>query len=426
MNNKGLHKSIATKLLPGILALACLALMGPLAHGQDKTDREQAMALYEKNNFVDALPLLEKAASANPRDPVILSRLGFALYATSITEKDPALRRKKRDRARETLQLSQSLGDDSNLTKITLDSLSQGDADAIPFSNMKAAETAMREGEEAFVRGDLDKAMTAYTRALELDPKLYDAAVYAGDVEFKKGLDLTEPRLRNDHLEKAGAWFAKAIAIDANRETAYRYWGDALDRQGKSEEARDKFIEAIIAEPYGRRAYVGLSQWGNRHQVAVGHPRIEIPVNVASIKPGEINIAVDEQSLKAGADDGSSAWLLYGMARAGWMDKKEGGRSEKFARAYPNEPAYRHSLREEADALGGVAEAVQAQMKEKRIKQLTPSLDNLLKISEAGLLEPYILFVRPDAGISRDYFAYRKTNRDKLKQYWLRFVVGPK
>src|SRR5437879_8137856 len=41
----------------------------------------------------------------------------------------------------------------------------------------------------------------------------------------------------------------KAIAIDANRETAYRYWGDALDAQGKTNLARDKFVEAIVAEP---------------------------------------------------------------------------------------------------------------------------------------------------------------------------------
>ena len=59
----------------------------------------------------------------------------------------------------------------------------------------------------------------------------------------------------------AGAY--KAIAIDENRETAFRYWGDGLMRRGKHQ-ARDKFVDAIVAEPYGRRAYVGLTQWGSR------------------------------------------------------------------------------------------------------------------------------------------------------------------
>jgi len=426
MNNNNLSlKLFASCLLPAIFALVSLAPVDALAQGQDKTDREQALALYESNNFVAALPVLEKAAAADPKDPVILSRLGFVLYATSATEKDPTLRAKIRERARKTLLQSQSLGDDSNLTMITLDALSQDDATAVPFSNMKAAESEIRKGEEAFVRGDMDQAIAAYKHALELDPQLYEAALYAGDGEFKKAHASTDEGFRNDHFEQAGVWFAKAIAIDADRETAYRYWGDALEAQGKSEEARDRFVDAIIAEPYNRRAYVGLTQWGNRHNVSLGHRKIDIPTNVTSKKPGEINITVDELALKGSDDDGSAAWIMYGMIRSAWMDRK-GGRSEKFASAYPNESAYRHSLAEEVDALRGVLESVHVQAKEKRVKKLAPSLENLVELNDAGLIEAYVLFVRPDEGIVRDYVAYRKSARDKLKQYWLKFVVGSK
>jgi Flp pilus assembly protein TadD len=424
-HNSQVKRIFVICLQSAILALVCLTPVDALAQGQDQTEREQALALYESNNFLAALPLLEKVAAANPKDRVILSRLGFALYATSATEKDPALRRKLRERARKTLLTSQSLGDDSNLTQITLDSLSQEDATAVPFSNMKAAETEIRKGEGAFVRGDMDQALAAYQHALELDPQLYEAALYAGDVEFKKAHASTDERFRNDHFEQAGFWFAKAIAIDADRETAYRYWGDALDAQGKSDEARDRFVDAIVAEAYSRRAYVGLTQWGDRHQVSLGHPGIEIPTTVASKKPGEINITVDDAVLK-GNDDGSSAWLMYGIVRSAWMDKKDGHRSERFARAYPNEPSYRRSLAEEVDALRGVLESVQVQIKEKRIKKLSSPLENLMKLNDAGLIEAYVLFVRPDDGIGRDYIAYRKSNRDKLRQYWLKFVIGAK
>jgi tetratricopeptide (TPR) repeat protein len=416
----------ATCSLLAILTFVTLLPVAALAQGQDQTVREQALALYESNNFLAALPLLERAAAANPKDPVILSRLGFALYAKSATEKDPAVRRKLRERARKTLLTSQSLGDDSNLTQITLDSLSQEDATTVPFSNMKAAEAEIRKGEEAFVRGDMDQSLAAYKRALELDPQLYEAALYAGDVEFKKAYLSADEGFRNNHFEQAVVWFAKAVAINADRETAYRYWGDALDAQGKSDEARDKFVDAIVAEPFNRRAYVGLTQWGDRHQVSLGHSRIDIPTTVASKKPGEIKITVDDPALKSSDDDGSAAWLMYGIIRSAWMDKKDGGRSEKFARAYPNESAYRHSLAEEVDALRGVVESVRTQTKDKRVKKLTPSLENLLRLNDAGLIEPYILFVRPDEGISRDYVAYRKSNRDKLRQYWLKFVVGAK
>jgi tetratricopeptide (TPR) repeat protein len=409
--------------LPTMVALALAS--GSLARSQDPAERQRAIDLYEANNFVAALPLLEKLAAANPNDPVILSRLGFAIYANSVDVKDPAARQKMRERARDTLLRSQQLGDDSNLTKITLDALSGPDVSQIPFSSVKAAEAAIREGEAAFMRGDMDQAVTAYKRALEADPQLYDAALYAGDAEFKKGHNSTDARIRSEQFDKAGAWFAKAIAIDANRETAYRYWGDALEAQGKTNEARDKFVDAIIAEPYGRRSYVGLTQWADHHKVALGHPRIDILSNATSTKPGETNITIDETALK-GNDDGSGAWMMYGMTRARWLNQKDGTRSEKFAKAYPSESVYRHSLAEELEALRGVTVVLKEQMKDKSVKKLTPSLENLMKLNDAGLLEAYILFVRPDKDIARDYVTYRKANRDKLRRYWLEVVIGAK
>ena len=421
------HSLTAKRIFLNIFLPACAALLlsapvGAVNGTQDPDERQRALDLYESNNFAAALPLLEKLAVSTPNDAVILSRLGFALYASSATEKDSAVRQKMRDRARTTLLRSRSLGDNSNLTTIALDALSGPDGSQLPFSTIQAAEASMREGEAAFVRGDMDKAIAAYKRAIEMDPRLYDAALYAGDAEFKKGYNSTDPQFRGD-FDAAGVWFAKAIAIDPDRETAYRYWGDALDAQGKSTEARDKFVEAIIAEPYGRRSYVGLTQWAERHQVALGHPRIDIPSNVTSTKPGEVNVTVDESALKGSDDDGSAGWMIYGIIRAGWMNKKDGSRSDKFAKAYPDEPVYRHNLAEELEALRGVAESVQTQIKDKRIKKLTVSLENLMKLNDAGLLEPYILFVRPDQGIARDYSTYRKTNREKLKRYWLNVVI---
>jgi tetratricopeptide (TPR) repeat protein len=390
---------------------------------QDPSERKRAIDLYESNNFAAALPLLEELAAANPSDVVILSRLGFALYASLATEKDPAVRQHIRERVRATLLRSRSLGDNSNLTNMVLDSLSGPDATGIPFSDIRAAEAAIREGEAAFVKGDLDGAIAAYKRALAADPQLYDAALFAGDAEFKKGHNSTDPQYRSDHFDAAGVWFAKAIAIDPNRETAYRYWGDALDSQGKPQLARDKFVEAIIAQPYGRQAYVGLTQWAGRQRVQLGHPRIDIPTNVSAGKPGEINITIDNQVLKGSDSDGSAAWMMYGIIRAGWMNKKDGSRSEKFTKAYPNETAYRHSLAEEVEALRGVAESLQVQMKENRVQKPTVSLENLKKLNDAGQLEPYILFAHPDEGIVRDYAAYRAANREKLKRYWLEVVI---
>ena len=406
-----------------LLITGISALTGAQPQQTDyETRRRRAMELFDEQKFTDALPLFEELVKTKSDDSVVWEELGWSAMVVANSIKDPAQRKLTRERARNAFLRAKELGDDSNLLRTGLNAISGPDPGELTFSKNPQADAAMREGEEAHSRGDLDAALSKYKRALELDPSLYHAALFAGDMEFKKGYSSTDPQYRSDAFDRAGVWFAKAIAIDPNFETAYRYWGDALDAQGKTDAARDKFIDAIIADPYNNNPYMGLTQWGERHQVALGHPKIEIPSNVTSGKPGVTTITIDPSTLNNN-DDGSAAWMMYGIARANWMNKKDGSRSEKFAKAYPNEPQYRHSLAEEVEALRLVAESVQTQMKEKRVKQLTISLDNLTKLSNAGLLEPFILFARPDEGIARDYAAYRAANREKLRRYWLEVVI---
>jgi len=395
-----------------IAALACSVVIS--AQPQDPSERQRAVELYEANNLVAALPLLERVAAANPNDPVILSRLGFVLYANSVDVKDPALRQKMRERARTTLLRSQSLGDNSNLTRMALDAVSAPDGTQVPFSDIKTAELAIREGEAAFMRGDMDKAIAAYRRALEADPQLYDAAVYAGDAEYKQANNSTDPQYRSDHFDAAGIWFAKAIAINPDRETAYRYWGDALEAQGKINEARDKFVDAIVAQPYTRNSFVGLTQWATRHKVALGHPKIE-PPNSTRTENGKTTLSIDPKTLSS--NDGSNNWLMYDLTRIAWS-------KADFSKNYPEEKVYRHSLKEETAALRMVAEAAAKDLKSGKVKSLEASLDNLIKLNDAGLLEAFVLFARPDEGIVRDYVAYRRNNREKLRRYWLEIVIG--
>jgi len=404
-----------------LLVLATLAFgLGPFttpATAQD-ADRERALALYEASNYVEALPLLEKLAAANPKDVVILSRLGFALYANGTTIKDPVERQKTLTRAREVLERSQAAGDDSNLTRIALGGLKAGNTGEGSFSKIRQAEAAMREGEEAFVRGELDKALAAYQRALSFDPRLYEASLYAGDMEFKKGYSSTDAQFRRDAFDRAGAWFAKAIAIDADRETAYRYWGDALDAQGKTTEARDKFIDAIVAEPYTNRSYVGLTQWADRHKVSVGHPKIEQPASsMKSEQSGnQTTITIDPGKLdpKTGSP---YYWSFYDLTRATY-------KTATFPKEYPDEKEYRHSLKEEVTALRIVAEVAAKDLKEGKARSLDDSLNAVIKLNDTGLLEAYVLFARPDRGIARDYNGYRKANRDKLHRYWLEVAIS--
>ncbi|MCA1628100.1 MAG: tetratricopeptide repeat protein [Acidobacteria bacterium] len=394
-------------LLCSLILLGIILTASGDARAQDTAspERQRAMKLFEANNMTEALPLLEKLAEASPSDVVVLERLGWALLANSSQLKDQEARKKMRFRARAVLLRAQELGDNSNLLKLAMETLNSADATDVPFSGDREADAAMREGEALYAKGRLGEAAQAYERALRLDPKLYEAALFAGDMYFKL-----------KQWDQAGGWFARAVAINPNRETAHRYWGDALIGHNQQKEALDKFIEAIVAEPFNRRAYMGLSQWGELNRVRLGHPKIDIPTSVTPLKDNKMTINLDPKMLAGDDSDGKGSWMLYGLVRAAWA-------TSDFAKAFPQEKTYRHSLREEAEALRGVAQAVRQRQKDGKIKDLDPSLANLLKLEEAGLLEAYIIFARPDEGIARDYEAYRQANRDKLRRYWSEVVV---
>lgn len=392
--------------LSGWMLVAAPRLQAQTPDNYD-TQRQRAIELINQSKFAEALPLFEKLAATNPSDGQVQYGLGIAVMMSADAIKEAEAQRKARLRARTALLQARALGvRDENLD--VLIKTIRPDGSLAGVSKSGEANAAMREASAAFANREYEKAALGYERAAKLDPTLYEAALYTGNSHYA---------LKN--WDKAGEWFARAIAIDADRETAYRYWGDALMHSGKQEAARDKFFDAIIVDPYSQMVWRGLLQWAQRNQIKVGHPKIEIPTNVSSAANGNVNVTVDERAL-SGKDDGSAAWMMYGLARAAWMSDKTGKPSEKFARAYPGEKTYRHSLAEEVDALRLVITSLKEQ---KNVKQLEPSLAALIKLHDAGLLEPYILFARADQGIARDYADYQKAGRDKLRRYLLEWVL---
>jgi tetratricopeptide (TPR) repeat protein len=335
--------------------------------------------------------------------------LGYAIVATSTNIQDEGSRRRERVRARNLLLRAKELGVHEtykDLLETTLASVAPDGSETTKFSSNVEADKAMQAGEAAFTREDYDTAIAAYQRALTLDPKLYYAAVFLGDMFFLK-----------KQVDKAGEWYGRAITIDPDRETAYRYWSDVLLKSGRAEEARAQAIEAIIAEPYNRTAYNGLVQWANAAHISLNHPKIDQPPpSMRSANEGnQTTITIDPNAFPK--EGPAHYWAFYDLTRAAYP--------AKFKTDYPNEQTYRHSLKEEASALRVVAEIVAGDLKSGKLKSVDDeSLTNLLKLHQADLIEPYIFFARADEGISRDYPEYRKANRTKLRRYWAAVVIS--
>ena len=402
------RRSCSSKLCVAVfLVTACLSssVAASTLRAQDDAERKRAFQLFKDANYTEALPAFEKLAAAAPNDREVVETLGFLVLGQAIYLQDPEVRKRARLRARELLTRAEKMGAEDALLKTMLAAIPADGGDDISFSTKKEVDEAMREGEAAFAKGDYTKAAEMYQQPLLFDPKLYTAALFTGDVYYQIG-----------QSEKAGDWYAKAIAINPDRETAYRYWGDVLMKQGKAGEARDKFIEAFIAEPYNRLARNGFIQWAQQNKVAIAHPRIDIPTSVTPLEDGKMTVNLDASVLKGDDKNGTSAWIMYGLVRAAWA-------TADFAKEFPEEKKYRHSLKEEAAALRAVIAGLSKEKKEKEVSKLDLSLQNLLKLEKAGLLEAYILLATPDEGIAHDFAAYRRANTDKLRRYVVEYVM---
>jgi tetratricopeptide (TPR) repeat protein len=399
---KGWFKILSTMFLIGLF-------LWPTSHAtfgaQDDAERRRAFQLYKEAKFPEALPLFEKLAVSYPNDAEVIETLAFLVLGKATYLKDAPGRKEARKQARKLLLRAEKLGANDPVLKSMLATIPADGGDDTSFSTKKEVEEAMREGEAAFAKGDFPKAIEMYQRALLFDPNLYEAALFTGDVYYKSA-----------EQRKAGEWFARAIAINPDRETAYRYWGDSLMKQGRVTEAGDKFVEAYIAEPYSRMARAGIVNWGQRVNVSLAHPKVDIPTNVVPKQKGELTINIDANALKNDDKSGSgAAWMVYGLVRASWF-------SSEFSKQYPNEKQYRHSLKEEVAALRA-ATKVLAEQKNSDPKNVDRSLQIVMKLDKEGLLEAFILLALPDEGIANDFAAYRRTNVDNLRRYVNQYVL---
>lgn len=364
--------------------------------------KERAVTLLKQVRYTEAVPLLERIVTAEPDDADAHYYLASSLLGLLANTQDEAAKKQLRLRARAEFVKAKQLGNTESNLEAMIQALPADGSGPLAFSVNAAADAFMKQAEALFTQGKLDEALTNYQKALALDPTLYHAALFSGDVYSHKG----------DYAQ-AEVWYQRAVAIDPNKETAYRYSATPLMKQKRYDEARDRYIEAFITEPYNSFTASGLTQWAQATNSQLGHPKITIPTGVRFDENGDVKIELDASALLGNKDDGSSAWIAYGTTRSTWH-------KEKFKLTFPSETSYRHSLAEEAAALRSVVSLARA---DKKTKNLSPALSILTKLDDAGLLEAYILLARPDAGIARDHPAYLKTGRDKLRRYVLEYVV---
>jgi tetratricopeptide (TPR) repeat protein len=389
--------------LPALLLLvACSPLTAQTnADASDRASRQKAMALFSEGKRLEALSFLEDLAQKNPKDDQVLVALAASLVEHAATLTDAGAAAQERFRASDLLQRAWGLGNTSPLAENLRQLLEELPASgAIKFSDNPAVEQAMNAGEAAFARRDFDEALKDYSKALELEPSNYLAALFTGNTYDKQ-----------NNFPKAGEWYERAIQFYPNIETAYRYYADMLAKQGDMAKARTLLIHAAVAEPYNKIVWREIRAWATINHTAFNIVFVAIPI------PQKAVVGVSKQSAEL-----LPAWRAYYSVKEDW---KKGGR---FQKQYPQEPEYRHSLPEESEALAAAAQAAD-KLKHDPTSSAQVAGDSsaslLLKLRDAGLLDAYVLFSLGDDGIAQDYSAYRSKNRDKLETYMDKFVMPP-
>jgi tetratricopeptide (TPR) repeat protein len=372
----------------------------------DQEKREKAVGLFSQDKHLDALPLLEELVPRNPQDAELLVDLAASLidHAATLTDQDAAA--KERFRARDLVQKAWELGNASplaeNLRQLLRDLPATG---ATRFSDNPEVERVMDAGEAAFARRDFDEALTVYAKALELEPTNYSASLFTANTHDRK----------ND-FARASQWYERTMHLNPDIETAFRYYADMLARQGEMAKARSMLIHAAVAEPYNKIVWREIRAWALINSTAFNVVYLPIP---PIAKDGSIETA---RPASAQPPQLLSAWRAYHAVIADW---RKGG---KFEEQFPQETVYRHSLPEESEALTAAARVLQTlKQDEKSAELVTVSTvaGLLLKLHEAVLIDPYVLFSLGDEGIVRDYKAYRAVNRTKLEAYMDKFVMPP-
>ena len=399
------------------------AIPAPQHEANFDVERAQANQLILEEKYLEALPLYADLCRQDQTNPAFAERYGIGLMKKAGTLPEGPESKALNEQAFRELYRAQKLGDNSPLLQSIFAAQAKSGIgmvlSSIPLTvgythqPNPQAKAVLDQAEIAFNKNDLDAALPLYQQAAQLDPAWYAPPLFAGDVTF-----------RQNKPADARFWLEKAISIDPDRETAYRYLGDVLLLKLRDvDAAKLEYEQALIAEPYNKATTLGLQKWAAAAHQTYAPPRIN--------EPGyrtDYGALIPDPVLAADTATGRADWLLYAKVRIahGGLTPGQfivaGGTS---ATGVLTPSGYRHSLTEEMDALTTMLSALRQQLKEGTVSQSTldPSLKTLLELQSAELLEPWILLTVPDAGLRQDYFTYRPAHRSQLQAYLEQYVL---
>ena len=229
----------------------CVTIACPVWAGQAQdNEAARANALFKAGKRPEALPLYEDLAKAHPNEMLYQERLADCLGAEAAQLSDPAQVK--------AVGRGSGMRPSGPSSWVIRPSMCRPWPISIPTSRSMPASRA--------------RARPCWQRRRRRIPREIFTTAMAKYIGRRGGRSASFTRLRSLRATQPTckrtcrprpSWFARAIAVDPNRETAYRYWGDAILKFGNDPAAaREKFIDAIVAEPYSKFAWQGITAMG--------------------------------------------------------------------------------------------------------------------------------------------------------------------
>ncbi|HEV2579058.1 MAG TPA: hypothetical protein VGU25_17770 [Acidobacteriaceae bacterium] len=410
--------SVVFLLSLGVGAMAQQA--APQHQANFDAERQQANQLYLAGKTLDALPLYEDLCRQDQTVAVFAERHGTGLLAKADVTADPKAKAALTDAGMSEIRRAQSLGDNSPYVVSILNAASKTPAAAaanaplgippltVGYTHVPSAKAQALYGQaqQVFDQQNYAAAAPLYVKASQADPQWYMPALNAGDTYF---------HLKD--FKNANLWFAKAVTIDPDRETAYRYWGDELFAAGDRMGAKAKYVDAVIAEPFTGATWSKLQEWARVTRTSFVIPRVNRPEFTTPDGKLKVDTALEKET-----GDGRSSWLVYERVRVSHGAPAAGqlvmaGASGVNGQFTPK--GYVHTLDEEMAALNAMLADVQKNMAAGTVTEdkLDPGIRAMLILQKHGFLEPFVMLNFHDAGLRHEYPAYRAANRGLLVAY---------
>jgi tetratricopeptide (TPR) repeat protein len=396
LSRSGSDKSAARELMA--------KLPGKYRQADQETSKalEKAQSLAKSKKFDEALELARQAVDRAPWAADGQMLVSALYFSASAGKTEPAKRSEDLSAGLLHLRLARQLDPDNlhyyqqSKHRLALRHL--------PLSPANSdAQKQFAKAEEFFLREQYREALESYKKTIELEPSFGKAYLHMGDCFFA-----------GQRFEDALKCYQIALSKTPLDASAHRFTADALQKLGRSQEAKNYVYSCLLADPEYPMAWKLLESLASSNGTELSRHNQFIPIQFLNLS--QVREASDPSLFESVPEATVPAWQEYVKAKTLW-------RQELFKKRFPAATFYHGSFQEEQDCLKKLVSKWSA-MKDDTAGLEDEALDFFLDLDEEGELDTFIFLELFTEEYRGEFEQWKKENAGKAEAYVNRFLLG--